>query len=210
MVRKAELARDRYYKMAKERGYRARSAYKLKDMESRFRLIKPGDTVIDLGAAPGGWTQVAKELAGDRGMVISVDLQRISGIEGVIAIESDITDHEATINAISSVLTHAADVVLSDAAPKLSGNRAYDHYRSFVLSNSALHIAKAFLKPGGNFVAKIFQSEYYNAFYNAVKAIFHDTRAYTPESSRKRSAEVFVIGRGFKSQNNKPLKDVKV
>ncbi len=198
MVRKAELARDRYYVMAKEEGYRARSAYKLREIDARFRLIKTGDTVIDLGAAPGGWSQVAKELVGDHGMVISVDIQRIAGIEGVITIESDITDHEATINAISSVLKHEPDVVLSDAAPKFSGNRGYDHYRSFVLSNSALSIAKALLKPGGNFVAKIFQSEYYNVFYKAVKAVFRDTRAYTPGSSRKRSAEVFVIGRGFK------------
>ncbi len=199
MVRKAELARDRYYVLAKEQGYRARSAYKLKEINARFRLIKSGDTVVDLGAAPGGWSQVAKELVGDRGMVISVDLQRIAGIEGVITIECDITERESTIKAIRNVLPQrAADVVISDAAPRLSGNRAYDHYHSFVLSDSALHIAEAVLKPGGNFVAKIFQSEYYSGFYKSVKELFRDTRAYTPKSSRKKSAEVFVIGRWFK------------
>ncbi len=199
MVRKAELARDRYYVLAKEQGYRARSAYKLKEINARFRLIKSGDTVVDLGAAPGGWSQVAKELVGDRGRVISVDLQRIAGIEGVITIECDITERESTIKAIRNVLPQrAADVVISDAAPRLSGNRAYDHYHSFVLSDSALHIAEAVLKPGGNFVAKIFQSEYYSGFYKSVKELFRDTRAYTPKSSRKKSAEVFVIGRWFK------------
>ena len=211
MVRRRELARDRFYIRAKEEGFRARSAYKLKEIEAKFRIIKRGDTVIDLGAAPGGWSQVASELVGAHGVVISVDLQHIEPIEGVVTLRGDITDQESTIKLLKDALmmhglhgrgndsAAAAAVVLSDAAPKLSGNRAYDHYRSFELSKAALGIATALLKPGGNFVAKIFQGEYYRAFYNAVKDVFHDTRAYTPKASHKRSAEVFVIGKRFKA-----------
>jgi len=208
MVRRRELARDRFYIRAKEEGFRARSAYKLKEIEAKFRIIKRGDTVIDLGAAPGGWSQVASELVGAHGVVISVDLQHIEPIEGVVTLRGDITDQESTIKLLKDALmmrglhgrgnNSVAAVVLSDAAPKLSGNRAYDHYRSFELSKAALGIATALLKPGGNFVAKIFQGEYYRAFYNAVKDVFHDTRAYTPKASHKRSAEVFVIGKRFK------------
>ena len=211
MVRRTELARDRFYIRAKEEGFRARSAYKLKEIEAKFRIIKRGDTVIDLGAAPGGWSQVASELVGAHGMVISVDLQHIEPIEGVVTLRGDITDQEATIKLLRNALmlhglhgrendsAAVAAVVLSDAAPKLSGNRAYDHYRSFELSKAALGIATALLKPGGNFVAKIFQGELYRAFYKAVKDVFQDTRAYTPKASHKRSAEVFVIGKRFKA-----------
>ena len=208
MVRKGELARDRFYIKAKEEGFRSRSAYKLKEMVAKFKIMKRGDTVIDLGAAPGGWSQVASDVVGAHGVVISVDLQHIAPIEGVVTLRGDITDREATIKLLREALmlhgcgddsaAAAATVVLSDAAPKLSGNRVYDHYRSFELSKAALGIATALLKPGGNFVAKIFQGEYYRAFYNAVKDVFRDARAYTPKASHKRSAEVFVIGKGFK------------
>jgi len=208
MVRKGELARDRFYIKAKEEGFRSRSAYKLKEMVAKFKIMKRGDTVIDLGAAPGGWSQVASEVVGAHGVVISVDLQHIAPIEGVVTLRGDITDWEATIKLLREALmlhgcgndsaAAAAMVVLSDAAPKLSGNRVYDHYRSFELSKSALGIATALLKPGGNFVAKIFQGEYYSIFYRSVKDMFRDARAYTPKASHKRSAEVFVIGKGFK------------
>ena len=208
MVRKGELARDRFYIKAKEEGFRSRSAYKLKEMVAKFKIMKRGDTVIDLGAAPGGWSQVASDVVGAHGVVISVDLQHIAPIEGVVTLRGDITDREATIKLLREALmlhgcgndsaAAAATVVLSDAAPKLSGNRVYDHYRSFELSKAALGIATALLKPGGNFVAKIFQGEYYSIFYRSVKDMFRDTRAYTPKASHKRSAEVFVIGKGFK------------
>ena len=209
MVRKGELARDRFYIKAKEEGFRSRSAYKLKEMVAKFKIMKRGDTVIDLGAAPGGWSQVASDVVGAHGVVISVDLQHIAPIEGVVTLRGDITDREATIKLLRKALmlhgcgndsaAAAATVVLSDAAPKLSGNRVYDHYRSFELSKAALGIATALLKPGGNFVAKIFQGEYYSIFYRSVKDMFRDTRAYTPKASHKRSAEVFVIGKRFKA-----------
>ncbi|MFZ2071707.1 MAG: RlmE family RNA methyltransferase [Halobacteriota archaeon] len=201
MVKRAELKRDQYYKRAKAEGYRTRSAYKLIQIEDRYRLINAGDVVLDLGAAPGGWSQVAKELVGDKGLVISVDVQQIETLDGVILIKSDITEVEATIAAVKETLLSTGrttvEVVISDAAPNLSGNRDYDQFRSFELSQSALNIAVALLREEGNFVAKIFQGDCYNQFYRAVKEWFRNTKAYSPVASRKRSAEVFVIGRGF-------------
>jgi 23S rRNA (uridine2552-2'-O)-methyltransferase len=199
MVKRADLKRDRFYKRAKEEGYRSRSAFKLLQIAHKFRVIKEGDVVVDLGAAPGGWSQVAKGLVGARGVVISVDVQRIEKIEGVEIVLSDITKEEATVTAIKELLKERelVDVVISDASPKLSGNRTYDHFRSFELSESALNIASALLRTNGSFVAKLFQGACYNTFYKDVAEKFGYTRAYSPEASRKRSAEVYVIGKGF-------------
>jgi len=202
MVKRTDLKSDRFYKKAKKEGYRSRSAFKLLQIVNKFEVIKEGDTVVDLGAAPGGWSQVAKGLVGDKGVIISVDLQRIEEIEDVVIIKSDITREEETIKAIKDVVKrrYAVNVVLSDASPKLSGNRSYDHFQSFELSESALNIACALLMKNGNFVAKIFQGVYYNKFYRAVKEKFGYARAYSPEASRKRSAEVYVIGKGYKGK----------
>jgi len=204
MVKRTELTRDRFYKRAKEEGYRSRSAYKLMQIEDKFKLINTGDVVIDLGAAPGGWSQVAKARVGDNGVVISVDLQHIDKIEHVVIIKSDITDVEATIKAIKGTNSlkgrDTVDVLISDVAPNLSGNRDYDQFRSLELSKSALCIASALLRAEGNFVTKIFQGDCYNQFYKAVKDRFRNTKAYSPGASRKRSAEVYVIGKGFKNK----------
>jgi len=201
MVKRADLKRDRFYKRAKEEGFRSRSAFKLLQIEDKYDVIKEGDVVVDLGAAPGGWSQVAKELVGEKGEVISVDLQHIKKLEGVESIKGDITSEEETVSAIREKLfserKDSVDVVLSDVSPKLSGNRDYDHFCSFELSKSALNIASALLRKNGNFVVKIFQGAYYNKFYGSVKEKFRHTRAYSPEASRKRSAEVFVIGKEY-------------
>ena len=202
MVKQADLKADRFYKAAKEEGYRSRSAFKLLQLSKKFEVIKTGDAVVDLGAAPGGWSQVAHELVGERGVVISVDLQPMERIEGVTVLQGDITNEEGTVKAIKAAFLlkgrEVVDVVISDAAPQLSGNRDYDQFRSFELSTAALTIAVTLLKSNGNFVAKIFQGEYYKQFYNSVKRKFRDTRAYSPAASRKRSAEVYVVGKGYK------------
>ena len=202
MVKRAELKSDRFYKAAKREGYRSRSAFKLLQIAEKFEVIKGGDAVVDLGAAPGGWSQVAHELVGERGMVISVDLQPIVKINDVVILRGDITREEETITAIRAALAgkrrDTVDVVISDASPQLSGNKDYDQFRSFELSTSALTIASALLKKQGNFVAKIFQGSYYTQFYNRVKEKFRDTRAYSPAASRKRSAEVYIIGKGYR------------
>jgi len=206
MVKRADLETDRYYKRAKVEGYRARSAFKLLQIVNKFEVIKEGDWVVDLGAAPGGWSQVAKEIVGEKGVVISVDLQQIEQIDGVESVKSDITNEMETIKTIKETLLilmksskgkNFVDVVLSDASPKLSGNRDYDHFRSFELAQSVLNVASALLRNNGSFVAKIFQGVCYNEFYKDVQEKFGYTKAYSPAATRKRSAEVYVIGKGF-------------
>jgi 23S rRNA (uridine2552-2'-O)-methyltransferase len=203
MVKRADLKHDRFYKAAKREGYRSRSAFKLLQIVNKFGIIKPGDAVVDLGAAPGGWSQVARELVGDRGLVVSVDLLPMERIDGVTVLKGDITNEEETVLNIKEALIakgrDAADIVISDAAPQLSGNKDYDQFRSFELSTAALNVAIKLLKPGGKFVTKIFQGEYYPLFYKSVKEKFRDIRAYAPEASRKRSAEVYVVGKGYKA-----------
>ncbi|RZN36576.1 MAG: RlmE family RNA methyltransferase [Methanophagales archaeon ANME-1-THS] len=202
MVKRADLKRDGFYKAAKREGYRSRSAYKLLQIADKFEIIGRGDVVVDLGAAPGGWSQVARELVGERGLVISVDVHPIAKLGDVVILINDIANEEETITAIRVALAgkgrNAVDLVLSDASPQLSGNKDLDQFRSFELSASALAVASALLKKQGNFVAKIFQGSYYTQFYNQVKEKFRDTRAYSPAASRKRSSEVYVIGRGFR------------
>lgn len=201
MVKQSEVPHDPYYRAAKQSGYRSRSAYKLLQLVAKFKLITAGDVVVDLGAAPGGWSQVALEQVGERGLVLSVDLQPIAHLGRVLTIEADITNEAETVSAIKAVLAAhgraAADVVLSDAAPHLTGTKDYDQFRSFELSMAALRLAAAVLKPGGHFAAKIFQGSYYPQFYEAVRAQFGEARASAPAATRKRSAEVYVVGKRF-------------
>jgi len=211
MVKPSELERDKFYKRAKEKGYRSRSAFKLLAMQKRFKLIQRGDVVVDLGAAPGGWSQVASRIVGNEGIVVSVDLQHISprGISStakVRVVRSDIRDVASTVSAVREQLERfegekrLADVILSDASPNLSGNKSYDHYLSFLLSVSALKIAVELLREGGNFVAKIFQGEDFQHFYKMVKQHFAFAKPFTPEATRKHSSEVYVVGKHFKGR----------
>ncbi|MEM2934120.1 MAG: RlmE family RNA methyltransferase [Methanocellales archaeon] len=187
--------KDFYYFKAKEEGYRSRAAYKLKRINERFKVIKKGDVVVDLGAAPGGWLQVAKEISGGR--VIGVDLQAIEPMEGVETIRGDLRA-QATINGIMQIV-EKVDTVLCDASPDLSGIWSLDHARSIDLANAALEAAKKLLRLGGNFVVKVFQGDMYEDFLNTVKKNFTQVRAYKSEASRKESAEIYIVAKGFKA-----------
>ncbi len=192
------MARDRrdyYYHQAKEEGYRSRASFKLKQINEKYRLIKRGDSVVDLGAAPGGWLQVAKELSG--GKVLGVDLQRIEPIDGVETIRGDINADSTIKKIIEIVGKKGADVVICDAAPNLSGNWSYDHARSIELTTSALDCAKKILKPNGNFVVKVFQGDMFKDYMDKVRDNFVRTTAYSPQASRSQSAETYVIGKKF-------------
>jgi 23S rRNA (uridine2552-2'-O)-methyltransferase len=145
--------RDTYYWRAKDEGFRSRASYKLFQINEKHHIIKPGDTVVDLGAAPGGWLEVAKEIS--EGRVIGVDLQKISPIEGVETIKGDITSDRTIEKIVELVGLRGVDVVICDAAPNLSGNWSLDHARSIDLTTSALECAKKILKPGGHFVFKV-------------------------------------------------------
>ncbi|WP_292466735.1 23S rRNA (uridine(2552)-2'-O)-methyltransferase [Methanolobus sp.] len=187
--------RDKYYWKAKDQGYRSRASYKLFQINGKHHIIEEGDTVVDLGAAPGGWLEVAKEISGGR--VVGVDLKKILPIEGVETIVGDITSDRTIEKILGLVGQGGADVVICDAAPNLSGNWSYDHARSIDLTRSALGCAKKILKPGGHFVVKVFQGDMFKAFLEEVKDNFSYTHSYSPKASRSQSAEIYVIGKKF-------------
>ena len=187
--------RDTYYWKAKDEGYRSRASFKLFQINKKFNVIERGDTVVDLGAAPGGWLQAAKEISGGR--ILGVDLQRIEPIEGVESFRGDITSDHTIKKILKTVGKEGADVVICDAAPNLSGNWSLDHARSIDLSTSALECAKKILKPKGHFVVKVFQGDMFKDFLDEVKNNFTYTKAYSPQASRSQSAEIYVIGKKF-------------
>ena len=193
--------RDYYYWEAKRRGYRSRAAFKLLQMNSTFKLIKEGDKVLDLGAAPGGWSQVAIQLGAS--LVVAVDINPMKPIDGVIFIRGDITKDE-TLDKIKEV-SEEFDVVMSDASPKISGIWTIDHLRSIDLALASFKIAKEVLKPGGNFIVKVFQGEEIQNFFNELKDFFRFRKFHSPKASRKKSAEIYFIGKGFKRLNRDKL-----
>ncbi len=184
--------KDHYYRKAKEEGYRARSAYKLLQINEKFHIIKKGDSVVDLGAAPGGWLQVAKQLSGEK--VVGVDLEPIAPISGVITFQADITK-ESTTEQVLEELGSKADVVICDAAPNLSGAWDMDHAVSIDLARSALRAAKILLKPKGNFLVKVFQGDMFPDFLAEVKREFASVQAHSPPASRKESAETYIVAK---------------
>ncbi|WP_406661012.1 23S rRNA (uridine(2552)-2'-O)-methyltransferase [Methanolobus sp. ZRKC3] len=189
--------RDTYYWRAKEEGYRSRASYKLFQINEKHEVIKEGDTVVDLGAAPGGWLEVAKKLSGGR--IVGVDLQRILPIEGIETIKGDITADRTIEKILKTVGQEGADVVICDAAPNLSGNWSLDHARSIDLTTSALECARKILKPGGHFVVKVFEGDMFKGFFDKVSRNFAFTRSYSPKASRSQSAEIYIIGKKFLS-----------
>ena len=184
--------RDYYYRLAKEEGFRARSAYKLLQINEKFHVIKRDDSVVDLGAAPGGWLQVAEKLSG--GKIVGVDLEGISYIPGVTTFRADITA-ESTVEQVLEALGGEADVVICDAAPNLSGAWDRDHAVSVDLARSALKMAKKLLKPRGNFVVKVFQGDMFIDYLNDVRKEFATVHAHSPVASRKESAETYVVAK---------------
>ncbi len=203
--------KDHYYWKAKDEGYRARSAYKLKQINEKFHLIRKGDFVVDLGAAPGGWLQVARELSGKEGKVVGVDLEQIEPIPGVVTFQADITE-ERTVDLVKEALGGEANVVICDAAPNLSGAWDVDHARSIDLSRSALAIAEKLLKPRGNFLVKVFQGDMFPGFLADVKKEFSSVQAHSPAASRKESAETYIVAKKLLSGPVRPgdILDVKI
>lgn len=189
--------KDYYYKKAKKEKYRSRASYKLKQINAKYKLIKNGDKVLDLGAAPGGWTQVAREVVGSNGLVVAVDLQEIKSFENenIIILQGDFTEAK-TLERIKDI-SQSYDVIISDASPKISGVWDIDHFRSIELCENVLKIAKEVLKPGGNLVVKVFQGSEIDNFIKKVRRSFKYVKVTKPKASRKKSSEVYVIGKGF-------------
>ncbi len=192
-----EKKRDYYYRKAKEEHYRSRAAYKLKQLNERFGLMRPGDRVLDLGAAPGGWMQVARELVGDKGLVVGVDLVDIEplGFENALTIKGDLRQAE-TLAAVKKV-SQSYDVVISDASPDISGVWSIDHLRSVELCEGALAIASEVLKPGSNMLFKVFQGEEVQQLFGKVAGMFSATKTTKPQASRGKSSEMYIVALGF-------------
>lgn len=191
----ARNQKDYYYDLAQKEGYRSRASYKLKQIQQQANIINRGDTIVDLGAAPGGWLQVAKELSGGR--VLGVDLQKIEEIPGVTTYRGDITADSTIEKILEFAGKGGVDVVLCDAAPNLTGNWALDHARGIELNRAAFECAKKILKPKGTFVVKVFQGDMFKDFFDDVKNEFVHVKAYTPQASRSTSAEIYIIAKKF-------------
>jgi 23S rRNA (uridine2552-2'-O)-methyltransferase len=192
-----ERSRDRYYRQAKRENYRSRAVYKLKQIDYQFDLIRPGDVIVDLGASPGGWSQVAAELGGPTSKIFALDIDRMTPIPGVTFIRGDIRNEEV-IRRLLETVPEGADVVISDMSPDISGNYPYDHARSVELCEHALNFAKKVLKPGGNFVVKMFSGDMSKGFVRNVHDNFEEAHVHHPKASRPTSSEVYIVGLGYR------------
>ncbi len=190
---------DPYVAEAQRLGYRSRAAFKLIELDDRFRLLLPGRRVVDLGCAPGGWTQVAVERVGARGAVVGIDLAETAPIAGATILRADVHD-PAAVTAVRAELGGLADLVLSDMAPSATGHAATDHLRIVALAEAAFSVAGQILKPGGAFVAKVFQGGAEGALLAQLKRAFAELRHAKPPASRAQSAETYVLAKGFRGQ----------
>lgn len=195
---------DAYYKKAKREGYRSRAAYKLIELQQRFRLIKAGYWVVDLGAAPGGWLQIAANYVGVNGKIIGVDLQSIDafGARPITLVQGDITD-SAVQQKIIELLGGPAHCVLSDLAPRLSGIRDTDTARCLELNQTALKVAVRLLRPGGTLLVKSFVNPELQSFTSELKKHFSSVQRTRPEATRQASSEVYFCATGFRPVNER-------
>ncbi|MCI0752966.1 RlmE family RNA methyltransferase [Teichococcus vastitatis] len=191
---------DPYVRAAKAAGWRSRAAFKILELDEKYGLFRPGQRVVDLGAAPGGWTQVAVQRTGDRGKVVGLDLLPMDVIAGATLLEGDFQD-EAVEQAVLQALDGPADLVLSDMAPNTTGHNATDHLRILGLVELALEFAGQVLSPGGAFVAKVFQGGTERDLLNRMKRDYATVRHAKPPASRKDSAEMYVVAQGFRGEN---------
>lgn len=189
---------DVWVKKSREDGYRSRASYKLIELDEKDRLFRPGQVVVDLGAAPGGWSQVAVERVGDKGVVIASDILDMSPLAGVEFVQGDFTEQSVLDELLELMGDRRADVVISDMAPNMSGMAAVDIPNAMGLVELALDMAQQVLKPGGVFVAKVFQGEGFDALLAEMRKSFGTVVSRKPDSSRARSREIYQVCKGFK------------
>ncbi|MFT4732976.1 MAG: 23S rRNA (uridine2552-2'-O)-methyltransferase [Gammaproteobacteria bacterium] len=193
-----EHVNDPYVKKAKIDGYRSRASYKIIEINEKDKIIRPGNIVMDLGSAPGGWSQVVAKLVGESGRVIASDILPMDGILGVSFIQGDFTEAAVYDQILSMLNGDKVDVVVSDMSPNLSGVNTTDQYSSIYLVELALDMARNVLKPGGSFCAKVFQGVGYEEYAKDVRKSFDKVMVRKPAASRARSREVYIVGKGFK------------
>ncbi|MFL6512058.1 MAG: RlmE family RNA methyltransferase [Nitrososphaera sp.] len=196
-MRLADARRDQYRRLAKDQGYRARSAYKLLQMNRSYNIIKKGDKVVDLGCAPGGWLQVTVKEVGSSGKVIGVDLKPVTPVDGATILQGSIEDPNV-LSKIAEMLGCKADVVLSDMAPNVSGVWDIDHARQISLSTIALGFAQQVLRIGGSSVFKIFEGEMLKEFKSELRKSFGKVLLSKPSASRRESSELYIVCMDFK------------
>jgi 23S rRNA (uridine2552-2'-O)-methyltransferase len=194
-----EHVNDPYVKKAKADGYRSRSSYKIIEINEKDKLVRPGAIAMDLGSAPGGWSQILAPLVGDKGRVISSDILPMDGLAGVTFIQGDFTEAEVYDKILMALNNDKVDVVVSDMAPNLSGVNTTDQYASIYLVELALDMARNVLKPGGSFCAKVFQGVGYEEYVKDVRTSFDKVIVRKPAASRPRSREVYIVAKGFKA-----------
>lgn len=190
-----EHVSDPYVKRAQKEGYRSRAAYKLLEIDSRDRLLRPGMTVVDLGAAPGGWSQVVAQKVGPKGKVVAVDILDMGPVPGVAFLKGDVREPEVLARLGMLLAGAPLDLVISDMAPHISGVDATDQARSLELAQLALAFSRKFLKPGGSLLVKMFQGEGWDEFAQAMGGLFRRVVIRKPRASRSRSNEIYLLGR---------------
>lgn len=191
---------DPYVKMAQKDGYRSRASYKLLEIQEKDHILRPGMTVIDLGSAPGGWSQVVSRVIGDSGRLIASDILPMDGIADVTFIQGDFTEQEVFDQIMQAVGGKKIDLVISDMAPNMSGIRAADQASAMFLCELALDLAAKVLAPGGDFLIKVFHGEGFDDFLKQTRLMFDKVQMRKPQSSRDRSREQYLLARGFRGQ----------
>ena len=189
---------DPYVLKAREDGYRSRASYKLLDLVRSDRLIRPGDVVVDLGAAPGGWSQVAAQIVGEKGRVVASDILPMDSLADVCFVPGDFTEESVLEQVLEALGGGRADLVMSDMAPNMSGVRDVDQPRSMLLAELALDLARKTLRPGGRFLCKVFHGEGFDDFIRELRSAFANVVTRKPDASRGRSREVYVLAREFR------------
>jgi 23S rRNA (uridine2552-2'-O)-methyltransferase len=193
-----EHVNDKYVKEANKRGLRSRAFFKIEELNQKDKLMKAGDTVVDLGAAPGGWSQYAVEALGDNGTVIACDILQMDPIAGVDFLRGDFREQDVLDALLNRIDGKNVDLVMSDMAPNLSGNDTVDQAQSMYLVELALDMCHQVMKPEGKFVVKVFQGEGFDQFMADVRSAFKVVKVRKPESSRARSREVYLVATGYK------------
>jgi 23S rRNA (uridine2552-2'-O)-methyltransferase len=189
---------DDYVRQAQESGYRSRAAFKLLEIQDKDHLISPGQVIVDLGAAPGGWSQIAQHLTGNDGAVYALDILHMDALPGVAVIQGDFREQAPLDRLMQELDGRMVDLVISDMAPNISGVEAIDQPRAMLLCELALDFAAQTLKPGGNFLVKVFQGEGFDQFRRQMCEKFSSVLTRKPQASRSKSREVYLLGRKFK------------
>ena len=189
---------DEYVKRAQQEGYRSRAAYKLLEIHEKDHLLRPGLTVVDLGAAPGGWSQLAARLVGGQGAVIALDILPMEPLPGVTFIAGDFREAAMLEQLLNALNGRPVDLVISDLAPNTSGVKAVDQPRGMYLAELALDFARRALRPGGDFLTKAFQGEGFDAFLRELRGAFATVAIRKPRASRARSAEQYLLARNYR------------